>query len=479
MRHLLAIVLVLAACGDDGESTPIDAPPIVDDTPDNPIVCSEIEWPAPTCAATDLEGKLRCIPGLEVTRRANGDLPGHERYDLVFTQPIDHDNPAAGTFQQRLMLLHASPDKPVVLSTSGYGLASMSRLTEISTLFGANQITYEHRFFTPSRPADPADWTKLDIRQAAYDAHRIAEALHWLYPGKWANTGASKGGMTSVYQRRFHPCDVDATVPYVAPTSLGIDTSYITFLEQVGGAPRAQCRADLLAVANLMLDRRAQIVPLVQGTYTQIPVAKAYEMAVLELNFAFWQYTSPDDADAGCAAIPGAGATDQELLAFLELHSPVDSLAGDGSLAYYRPYYHQAAAQLGAPAPYESPFAGKLQFPGEDVPATFVPAGEVPVFDGAAMPDVNDWVATEAERVLWIYGELDPWSARPFAPALARDNLVLTVPGGNHGARIAQLPQPEHDQAVAALARWLETPAMQKPARQKPTTMPRSERVPR
>lgn len=477
MRRLLAIILVLAACGDDGDSVPNDAG---DDAPADasPVVCSEIQWPAPTCAATDIEGKLRCIPGLGVTRLASGDLPGHQRYDLVFAQPIDHDNPAAGTFPQRVMLLHANPDKPVVLSTSGYGLSSMSRLTEISTLFGANQVTYEHRFFTPSRP-DPADWTKLDIHQAANDAHRIAEALHWLYPGKWLNTGASKGGMTSVYQRRFHPCDLDATVAYVAPTSLGIDQSYVTFLEQVGGAPRAQCRADLLAFQHLLLDRRAQIVPLVQGQYTQIPVAKAYEMAVIEVNFAFWQYTTPDDADAGCAAIPGAGATDAELLAFLQIHSPVSSLAGDTSLAYFRPYYHQAAAQLGAPAPYESPFAGKLLYPGEDVPATFLPAGEVPVFDAAAMPDVNDWVATEAERVMWIYGELDPWSARPFAPDLARDNLVLTVPGGHHGARISQLPQTERDQAVAALARWLETAAMQKGARQKPVTVPRDERVPR
>ena len=376
----------------------------------------------------------------------------------------------AGTFTPRGMLRHASPDKPVVLSTSGYGLTSLSRLTEISTLFGANQVTYEHRFFTPSRP-DPADWTKLDIHQAAMDAHRIVEALRWLYPGKWLNTGASKGGMTSVYQRRFHPCDVDATAAYVAPTSLGIDASYNTFLEQVGGAARAQCRADLVAFQHLLLDRRASIIPLVQGTYTQVPIAKAYEMAVIEVNFAFWQYANPDDPDAGCGAIPKAGATDQQLLEFMETHSPVNSLAGDTSLAYYRPYYHQAQAQLGAPAPYEAPFAGKLLYPGEDVPASFLPAGEVPAFDEPARPDVKYWVGTEAERVMWIYGELDPWSARPFAPPLARDNFVLTVPGGNHGARISQLPQTERDAAVAAVSRWLETAPMQKPAREKPATI--------
>ena len=71
MRHLLAIMLVLAACGDDGDSPNdggTDAP-----TDANPVVCSEIEWPAPTCAATAVEGKLNCIPGMQVTRRASGD----------------------------------------------------------------------------------------------------------------------------------------------------------------------------------------------------------------------------------------------------------------------------------------------------------------------------------------------------------------------------------------------------------------------
>jgi hypothetical protein len=47
----------------------------------------------------------------------------------------------------------------------------------------------------------------------------MVTALRWAFPGKWINAGESKGGVTSVLHRRFYPCDVEATVAYVAPIS--------------------------------------------------------------------------------------------------------------------------------------------------------------------------------------------------------------------------------------------------------------------
>jgi PS-10 peptidase S37 len=470
---VFGIVLVAASChradGGGPDSGPGDSGP--DATPGESEpgdgACSGVVWAAPPgCAATDLEGKLRCIPGLTVTpQELTPPLTGYRRFDLVLDQPIDHDHPELGTLQQRAMLLHISDTAPMVLTTSGYGLGSRNGLTEITRQLNANQIAYEHRYFGPSRPV-PTDWSKLDIRQAAFDAHRFVEALHWLYPGHWVNTGGSKGGMTSVYQRRFYPCDVDATVAYVAPTSITTtDAAYIAFLEQVGGSERAICRADLVAFQRRLLEQRAEIVPKVQGTFVQIDVDKAFELAVIELNFAFWQYTAPDDLEVGCSAIPPASATPEQMLAFLEFHSSPDVLAGEGSLDFYHAYYHQAAAQLGAPAPYEAPLADLLRYSGADVPASFIPAGEVAAFDTAAMLDINNWVASDGERMMFIYGELDPWSSREFVPS-ARDSHRFIVNGGNHGARISQLAEADRNEAMSLLARWLGVP----------TTVPRSSR---
>ena len=462
--QVLAAIAVLAACGDDG-GAPATPDAAVEPDAAIPAVCMPV-WEAPAgCTATDVVGKLGCIPGLTFRERPDQPLPGYVRYDLTFEQPIDHDRPELGTFPQRAMLMLAAVDRPMVLATSGYNLSSRSRVDELAAMFGANELWYEHRFFVDSIPAAPADWSKLDIRQAAGDAHRLAAAFHWLFPGRWVNTGVSKGGMTSVSHRRFHPCDVDATVAYVAPISLAAgDSAYNDFLSGVGGAARATCRAELRAFQRRLLQRRAEIVPLITGTFTQLPIEQVYEMAVIELAFAMWQYTSPDDPAHGCAAIPPDTATPDQMLAFLSYHSSPDMLAGDASLTFYRPYYHQAAGQLGFPAPFEAGLEDLLQYPGTDVAATFLPPGTAPTYDAAVMPEVRDWVTTKGERMMFVYGEFDPWSTRMYEPAAARDSVRYIDPAGSHGAKLRTLEPADRAAATAKLEGWLATPALPQPA---------------
>src|SRR5687768_3188655 len=84
-------------------------------------------------------------------------------------------------------------------------------LSEPTRLIDGNQISVEQRYFTPSRPS-PTNWERqLTIWQAATDHHRIVRALKAIYAQQWVSTGASKGGMTSVYHRRFYPDDVAGT----------------------------------------------------------------------------------------------------------------------------------------------------------------------------------------------------------------------------------------------------------------------------
>lgn len=420
--------------------------------------CDGTLWAPPLgCTAEDLEGKLACIPNLRATRAATSPA-GYTRYDLVLTQPVDHAQPDGGTFKQRATLLFASADAPVVLSTSGYFLSSSVR--ELTSAFGANQLSYEHRYFAPSRPV-PTDWSHLTIKQAADDAHELVRALRWVFPGRWVNTGASKGGMTSVYHRRFHPCDVDSTVAYVAPVSSSTaDPAYGPFIASVGGAVWTGCRAELTRFQRQVLEARATLrAQLPQGAFTHVGGAdQALELAVVELPFAFWQYTPPDDPDHGCAAIPSASATAQELLDFLEYHSDPVSLAGDVALAAFAPYYYQAATQLGGPAPYEAPLSGLLAYPGLDVAQTFAPAGVASAFDAAAMPDIHDWLDRHGERVLLLYGAFDPWSARPIPLGAARDSYTYIVEGGNHGARLGLLSPADKEAALVTLERWLQRP---------------------
>jgi hypothetical protein len=273
--------------------------------------------------------------------------------------------------------------------------------------------------------------------------------------------------MAAVYHRRFWPGDVDGTVAYVAPNSLSTaDPAYVDFLEAVG---TPACRQALKDFQHAVLAARAEVEPAIAADagalgdgFETFGVSKALDYAVVEASFSFWQYGPGEPA---CADIPPASASAAELTAFLNdvmggPHGVVEWM-GDGSLAYFAPYFYQAATQLGAPAVPQDHLLDVLpgRVPADDVPERYPPLGVEKPWDGTAIPDVMDWVTTSGERILFVYGESDPWSARPFEPTAANDAYRYVVPGGNHGASIAALPAADRAAATAALRRWAALPA--------------------
>nr|MBA3541872.1 aminopeptidase [Deltaproteobacteria bacterium] len=330
MKHLLATLVVLfAACGDDSGSDPYIPPD-------------------PPTDAADVVAKLEAIPGVTATIEPT-ETAGYSYIVVHFTQPVDHANPEGATFQQLASLLYRSGTAPVVVQTSGYWDYYLDRTVELTRLLSANQISIEHRFFGESRP-EPADWSKLTIRQMADDQHAIIAALRSVFPGKVVTTGGSKGGMTAVYHRRFYPDDVDGSVPYVAPLSFAApDVRYAAFLDTLGPAA---CRQALRDVATNMLSQRraamldrAQTESLQDGLqYTRIQIGPAVEGSIAGIEWAFWQYVGID----GCDGVPPVTATDDEMWAFLQAVAPVSDNS-DASVAQFDAYYYQAYAQLGYP----------------------------------------------------------------------------------------------------------------------------------
>lgn len=398
----------------------------------------------------DVGELVRAMDGVTVMSETPG-LDGTREFELLFEQPVDHFGSGGPTFQQYVVLIHRDRQAPVVLGLDGYWLMGTGQ--ELTYLLGANELAVEHRFFGGSVPQD-LDWTKLTIQQAAEDHHRIVMAFKPIYRGKWISTGASKGGMTSMYHRRFHPDDVDATVPYVAPNSLGApDERYNAFLATVGDAA---CRQRLMAFQRAVLTRREAMMERVtrdvqQLSCTLIEMPVAFEHAVIESCFAFWQYS---DASM-CGTIPDSTAFDDVLYSVLGSLSGLPDWYCDDWLGSFVPYYYQAAAQLGYPASYEKHLEDLLVYPGTNVANTYLPPGVTVTYDGTAMPDVAHWLDTQGFRIMFIYGEYDPWTAGAFQMGSAQDSFLFMVPGGNHGAAISLLAEPERTEALMVLERWM------------------------
>jgi PS-10 peptidase S37 len=409
--------------------------------------------------ARDIKARIAALPG--VTRVVERDAMRHYRFFTIsFTQPVDHDNPAAGTFQQRLTLLHRSAARPMVMYTGGYNVAPYPFLSEPAQIVRGNQLNMEYRFFKPSRPANP-DWDQeLTIAQAAADEHHVIHVFKRIYAKHWLTTGGSKGGMTATYHRRFYPEDVSGTVAYVAPNDVVDDDDvYNHFLDNVG---TSACRDRLVGLQRRVLTDRSWFLDRVervsarQGLTYHITgdVDVAMEAATVDLYFAFWQYS----LQADCRRLPHPEtATDQTIWRYLSSTSPLTGYS-DQWLRPYVPYYFQAAYQLGAPEPYETHLADLLHHPGADVPQTFVPDAILPAtFDSDAMPDIDNWVRTESTQMLFVYGGNDPWGAEPFACGAHRADRECAryfVSGGNHGSTISQLPPAQRRHATNLVLSW-------------------------
>jgi hypothetical protein len=449
------LLLVLAACSDDPAaigSSP-DAAPAVIDAP--PMVDAGVPDAAPDARPLtgDILMDLAAVPGMTV-REGTSEVSGYRYFIATYDQPANHLRPADLRFQQRVRILHRSYDAPTVLITEGYFVQTSARRVELSALANANQISVEHRYFMPSRP-QPTDWGRLEIWQAATDHHRVVQGLKHIYPGRWLNTGASKSGMAAVYHRRFYPDDVYGTFAYVAPLSFGPnDPRYVNFVETAG--PEGDCRTKLHTFQRLVLSEplRSQMVMAMGSSFMRLGTEKALEHTVLELPFGLWQYAGP----SACQEIPQQGASAGAFWAFLESVGRINDF-DDEDVVAYGPYYYQAATQLGYPKINETHVADLLKFPGTDTPDAYLPDGAVATFDTAAMRDVDRWVKTEGERLLFIYGEWDPWSAAAFSLGDgSSDSFVLWVPGGNHGSKISQLPAAGNAVALDAVKRWADLP---------------------
>jgi PS-10 peptidase S37 len=411
--------------------------------PPAPVLAQPVNDPG------ELLARIRALPGVVAATAAPSTIGGTLFFRISFEQPVDHDDPGGPTFRQRITLLHRSEATPTVLGLDGYYLsARFPSQRELTVYLQANQLNVEHRFFPPSTP-DPRPWPRLTIAQAAADHHRIVQSFKSLYTGKWVSTGVSKGGMAAVYHRFFYPLDVDATVPYVAPSSHGPrDARYVRFVDRIG-APG--CRDTLQAFQQAVLARRDEILPLVPPLAFDIFGAeRALEFAVVETPFAFWQYYR----FTSCDAIPSPDASAAELFTFLDGVSSVSFFADD-DLNAFAPYYYQSATELGGPRFDERSLRGQLNFPREDVPATYPPLGVEKHFDASAMPEVEQWVKTAGPRMLFIYGANDPWSATAFDVKAANDSYRFFVSGGDHLAAIHELPAAKRIFVLTKLKKWL------------------------
>lgn len=376
-------------------------------------------------------------------------------WELRIRQPLDHKNPGAGYFYQRAFLSHADFSRPLVLCTEGYQ-RPRNRIYELTELLSANQIDVEHRYFGESTP-DSLDYRYLTLEQVAADLHHIKLLFHQIYAGKWVSTGISKGGQTTIYYRYFYPEDVDLSVPYVAPLNLALEEKRIyEFLDTVG---TDECRQRIYQTQVRLLKNRKEVLSklhwFIHGAgmkFTYLSPEQAFEYAVLEYPFSFWQWGH------SCELIPeGKAPLDSVIHHFLKV-SDLDFFS-DESMGNYASHYYQAGTEMGYYSYNTAPFKGLLRaLPEQPNPSAVFMPDKMPMrFDGVLPRRVHDWLQTEGNRFIYINGNSDTWSATAVRPSGMTDAVFFFMPKTDHaGARIKNMSALDRQRLVSTLEAWLD-----------------------
>ena len=326
---------------------------------------------------------------------------------------------------------------------------------ELTKLLDANQIIVEHRYFGESMP-DSLDYHYLNLKQATADLHKVNQLFSTGYTNKWVSTGVSKGGATTIFYRYFYPNDVDVSVPYVAPINQSYEEPRIySFLDSVG---TDECRNEIREFQIRILENRDEIIPLLKfysmganTKFSYISLEEAFEYAVMEYPFSFWQWGHE------CNGIPRDTATIEAITKHLINVSSL-SFFSDKTIQQLGSHYYQSATEMGYYGYETYKFKDYLNtIPTDNNPmCLFFPFDMTDKFDGKLLTDINLWLKTKGNKFIYIYGGNDTWTASAVPYNADVDSEWFILNGKHHGnARINSMTLTEQYKFISTLEKWL------------------------
>ncbi len=390
---------------------------------------------------------------VSVTKEDSPDFAA--KFKVFFEQPINHDNPAAGTFKQLVYVCIEHPDSINVLITEGYYAFDARSPHELTTMFHGNQIVVEHRYYGESTINDP-DFRYNDAENSCDDLHAIVMELKSLLSRKWISTGRSKSGLTCNMYRAYYPYDVDVTIPYGSPFCQSrYDDRVAQALRTIIGTSEA--RAKVTAFQREVLSRREVMArkwdstATAQGVQLKLPANKMLDINMMDFKVGFWQFGF-DVND-----IPESTASDDEIFNYLISISGPDAWDFNSDV---NKYYTEAYKELGhyalPPDGIEDLLVVDDYILQDFLKYTFVPDGVPNTFSTAMHQKVDAFLRQTDAKYIFIYGGWDPWCYVGIGPEYVRSNIHRYVlPTGVHHTNISNFDPATQAEIKGLLEKWL------------------------
>jgi hypothetical protein len=407
---------------------------------------------------SDLYKQIKSFPEVVSIQKIDQYPFFKEAYEILIEQYLDHGNPAAGKFKQRVILSDYNKYSPVIFVTEGYRAdyaLKDSYINELSKILEGNQIVVEHRYFGKSMP-DNINWDYLTMENACGDLHRIMKIFKRLYnnQNKWIATGISKGGTNTLAYKAYYPDDMDVWIPYVGPINFGVeDGRHEKYLTKIG---TQSCRNRILEFQKNILMNRDSIQPLLDSlieakSYTYpISNEEVLDYCVLEYSFSFWQWGN------SCADIPSDTANFHKKFEYLISVSDPDYMTFE-SIKPIQSFFVQAAKEMGYYGYDVKPLKPYLKIKDAKgyLSKIFLPDNVSFKFSKKTSTFIQNTIQNDGNHVMMIYGEYDPWTASSLKLDGKGKAVKIIIPKANHRTRIGNMPYAQKAEIYMLLETWL------------------------
>ena len=439
--------------------------------------------PAVVAALKSIENVTEVKPFINVGRSEETALG--QCYYIKYKQPIDHDNPALGTYEQQVVLTYVGSDAPTILHTQGYALAgehgqNHNRLDSIaapqfmyefasglntdgSIKFTTNCVQVEYRYHGFSLPeGDENSFKYLSAKQQSADLHNIVTDLKKaLLKGKWLSTGVSKNGMTTYDYAYYYPGDVDVYVPFVAPLLFQNEDmrigDYMINSAVKDYLPQIKAAFQKLVSDQKVLDATAQyaLKYYKEDQSLDVPADSVLHYTV---DFAYdhlFSKQSYGDVDVWSKFIPKEGDDPATYALFFNLD--------ENDLRIYR----QQSGTRGPLRKRDDPFGMQVPVDQGNIgynyswvkEGTLLTANDKKYFDDKEKKYtasdkvelsylVKDFLKTTDCKMFFVYGENDPWTGAAIDDPTNENVKKLIIKNGTHNDAIQTYTADERNQLM-------------------------------
>ena len=393
---LLVIALSIASCTDNS---------------DNPVVNTTLE---DALTNSHLFSDIKENPDKgAMEKKKKGELDYLSQYSMFIEQPVNHNQPDADKFKQKVSIMFRGFDRPTILVTEGYLWEQFKDAEDIGINLKANMVHVEHRNFGESFNQDRGKWEFETSAQASADLHAVYQALKPIFKGKWMSTGTSKSGETSIDYAYYYPGDMDLAAAFCSPFNLSLDDK--RYGEYLFNEVSTKELRDIMkeGVRSALKDGEEGVYKKACEEFKKknmpVPSFAEYVYNAFDTFFSVFQYTLPSKQKKSIESIV---ETESSLVAAI-----CDNIASLRNKDLYT-YFVDCAKEQGFPNVGYDYFADLLEgtsFKAKDVLPSELHSEDrwlVKYYDNSVRTDMSKtFFVNSTVPLLFYYSQDDPWSA--------------------------------------------------------------------